>query len=140
MSTILKLTELVHIDRLINTYQAAGAFFLNARTILDTYLGVQQAPEFSTEDRRKIVAGILYALLEGQCLHFSNTVLEMREGDEEWVWFNNLIEDAVATVLKHLNSDEIYRYAQMAPPQKPVQAEQAKVISENNAESPIILN
>ena len=115
--------------------RAAAYSIWNARTILDTYRNDQQPRrKIPIKDCQKILAGILYALAEGQHLDFSNTVLEMREEGKVWVWFESFTvrwgHSYLAKVTReYLESDEIYRCVHRVSPQQSVQGEQAKRVT-----------
>ena len=99
--------------------RAAEYCVLNARAILDAYRTDQQARKISGGDCRKIFMGTIYALAEGQHLDFTNTELEMEEGDEEWGWVKDVIrpdgyQSATWEVLEYLTSVEIYELVHRA--------------------------
>ena len=117
--------------------RAAEYFILNAQVILDTYRGDQQqaSKAIPIKDCRRILVGILYALAEGQHLDLSNTVLEMREGDETWACFENIAEcsdykNAARNALSYLKSDEIYGHVHRALPRQLGRDEKVVEVSE----------
>ena len=121
MSINIKLTEPVKMkgDRIVT--RAAEYYILNAQAILDTHRVEQQAlKKISFRKGLKIVVGILYALAKGRHLDFSNTALEMREGDKKWGWFKSATryDSASRWALKFLSSVEIYGYVHRTSPQQ----------------------
>ena len=118
--------------------RAANAIILNAQTILNAYRSDQQAQKkIPIEDYQKIMVGIPYALAEGQHLDFSNTELEMPEGNKEWdrlKYFSYHHQQTTAfQVLRYLKSGEVYDYVHRAEVRQSIQDRQVEEIIEGTA-------
>jgi hypothetical protein len=121
--------------------RAADAFILNARVALAAHRSDRHLlKSFSGEDCQKIVWGILYALVEGEHLDFSNTEAEMwnSDGRPVWTWFDHAAqrlgsrhyETIVTPTLHLLDPAEIYSYVHKISPGQNPQGGQVKNIIE----------